>query len=259
MSIEATAVNDYYELTSSLPNSASDVTVMMWVYIPGGTFNYMCGLSNATNIQWYWLGEPASPRQLSIGITGGGSVALESPTTINTWRGVAFTITSGGSIKVYLEGTPGDGGPVTITGTPTALRVGYSVNGGELVTGTRMYGLKIWNRQLSDAEIVTENGSYSPVSTSSLYGAWLLSSASATISDTSGNGHTLTRSGSSFTTAADPPAKGATWPGGTLKEYNGASWVRVKLKDYETNTWVSSRGLKRWDGSQWLLVNTTGR
>jgi hypothetical protein len=62
-----------------------------------------------------------------------------------------------------------------------------------------------------------------------------------------------------FVTAFKVATASGTWPGGTLKEYNGSTWVRSKIKDYESATWYSCRGLKRWDGAQWLLINTTGR
>lgn len=43
---------------------------------------------------------------------------------------------------------------------------------------------------------------------------------------------------------------------GTLRRWTGATWAKAKLYVY-TGSWAS-RALKRWDGSSWKTVDTTG-
>jgi hypothetical protein len=44
---------------------------------------------------------------------------------------------------------------------------------------------------------------------------------------------------------------------GTLKVWTGSVWDKLPSADYLVNRFVA-KSVKRWDGSHWLLMDTTG-
>jgi hypothetical protein len=43
---------------------------------------------------------------------------------------------------------------------------------------------------------------------------------------------------------------------GVLEYWTGAAWAKGLLKTYLAGSW-QAKNLKRWDGTQWLLINST--
>ena len=52
------------------------------------------------------------------------------------------------------------------------------------------------------------------------------------------------------------PTGGITYYG-TLKRWNGSIWVKEPMKVYLSGSW-QLKDVKRWDGSEWKLIDTTG-
>lgn len=216
MSIKTAAGSDWAGLTSGFPNKV-DVTIMLWAFMssgPGSTnTRSIVSLASASDDCWdlemqanvgdtidHFGSYSSGPSQDQIGTTS---------VTKSAWHNLAVTISAGGVLKTYIDGVADITAGGSSTGiTPSGLRVGQSVAGDDTWAGLSLYGLKIWNVALTAAEITAEQASYSAVKLTSLYGSWLLSTVTA-LTDSSGNGHNLTRNGTSFTNDTDPPALGS--------------------------------------------------
>lgn len=206
MAIKAVATTDYAELTSGFPNTTGPLTVMHWFKHPSlssGGFKSLVVLG--TNIDDCWLVAIADGT-FAIVTSGGGAVNSLVNVCNDAWHSVALTIQTASPFtgRVYTDGVERNSGATSTAITPTALRLGTDQAGTLIAVDTVLYGLKIWNAELTPAEILIEHGSYSPVRTANLYGSWLLPNVS-TFTDDSGNGHHFTRNGSSFTNDTDPP------------------------------------------------------
>lgn len=217
MSIKATSATDTASLSSGLPNKYP-ITLMAWVYIPtalasaGSAWTWLC-LSDGSDDNWvlqfksfsgnYKFGTYSST---TGDIYGGSTVSKD------TWHNLAITIDASGNVAGYLDGVVDAGVTGTLVSSivATTFQLGHSIAGDNApfsTVGASLGPVKIWNAQLNSTEIAAEQASYGAVRTSNLYGSWLVPNPT-TLNDNSGNGHNLTRSGSSFTTDTDPPPLG---------------------------------------------------
>lgn len=211
MSIETVSTGDFAAITSSFPNKVGPLTVMGWFYMvsgPGsGNTRSMVTLADTGNDDAWDLEMKAN-----VGDTidtfgsyssGGGDQIGATTISKSAWHNLAITISAGNVLKTYVDGTIDvSAGTHSTSITPTSLRLGASSAGDATWTGLRFYALKIWNAELSGAEITAEQASYSPVRATNLYDYWELPNVTTL---TGVNGHNFTRNGTDFQNAADPP------------------------------------------------------
>lgn len=138
--------------------------------VPGGSANDLSlhqssSAGNTAGSRLTWLMGTSAPR-----ITSDNDVF-----TINNWYHVAMTYNGGNAAadraKLYLNGasiaaTITGTLPTTITGTTAAVTLGTAADNTRDLTG-RLGLLKVWDAELTAAEIAQEYNSYRPVKTSS--------------------------------------------------------------------------------------------
>lgn len=154
-----------------------------------------------------------------VGQTGGSEVTLLSPYSIGTWAPYAV-VTKQGSGVLSNDGYYGaTASAITLVGntssadvadTAPALAIGGT---GADNSGVSVAYCRIWNAELTLAEIKAEFESATPVRTSGLYADYRFANGSLT-TDSSGNGNTLTSAGTP-TFTADPTIGG----GGSIKRW----------------------------------------
>lgn len=118
--------------------------------------------------------------------------------SVGTWYRIGYT-RNGATHLVYLNGTLNITLSSNNTVTPTTLLFGAPTN---WFNGRVAY-IKMWTATLDASEILAESNSFLPVRTSNLYGDWRLPTHTD-LTDSSGNGRTLTANGT-LTTEAGPP------------------------------------------------------
>lgn len=131
--------------------------------------------------------------------------------TTGTWRRIAMTFDdAGNSIKLY----EGDADPTTaLTNTSTITDSGsfvvdqigfpfHNLIGGTFFSG-RIGNIKLYTAVLTTAQMKTELQYFNVQDATNVWGAWTCKTETATITDTTGNGRSLT--GTGLTSEADPP------------------------------------------------------
>jgi hypothetical protein len=118
------------------------------------------------------------------------------------WHHLAATHDGAGIIRTYLDGTLVDTSTAaSLTGGATFDRFRYTRNAAAVAEYAQS---KVWSKQLTAAEIVAELTYNTPFNQlSSLYAWWQLSWQSPTL-DSSGNGNTLTDTGSTEAQSESP-------------------------------------------------------
>lgn len=225
MSIQCAASSDTASLTSGLPNKYP-ITISGWVYIPStlasiGSAWTIAVRSDSSDDTWALQIKSISGSYKFGGYSsGGGDVYGTSAVSTNTWHNLTITVSAGGAITGYLDGTVDSGitGTLSSSITATTFQLGHSVAGDNApfsTAGASFYGFKVWNAELTSGQVTTEQTSYSPVLATNLYGSWLLPNVT-TLTDDSGNGHNFARTG--FVNDSDPAPLGG---GGTSVAITG--------------------------------------
>lgn len=211
MAIQPGAATSYYFLASGLPNSDGPVSGMIWYKQTGAHSSAYEGL--------FSLGDSgASAWQLNTGLVSTVLDFYDGATLMNgtanpcdgNWHSLAFTVSASNVVKTYTDGTLDyTGGATKATGvSSTQFRVGKTFHLAlNISTAASLYGLKIWNAELSGAQITAETGSYAPVLSTGLWDSFLLTTANATITGTLGN--VIDNNSTSWSTVSDPPPLGA--------------------------------------------------
>ena len=137
--------------------------------------------------------------------------------TLDTWFFVMITRTASGRALYY--GTEAGGTLTKVTESSTGRDVTNPINDwwyfddlyGEGFNGELAYG-RIWLRAFSDAEAEAEWQSATPVITSNLVADYRFVDSAGATTDSSGNGRTLTKTGTITTGGADPVPPGGSPP-----------------------------------------------
>jgi hypothetical protein len=139
--------------------------------------------------------------------TTGGTYHSGVTMSVGAWYRIAYTITTAGTGTFYVAAATG--APTVVSGPAGSTQrdlhsVGLSGDGsGEFWNG-RMAYVRVWAATLTQAQIVSEWASTTPVVTSGLWAAWPLTSASD-LTDHSGNGRNLTAGSTAVTTETPGP------------------------------------------------------
>lgn len=219
MSLRADQANDRVSYTASAPPApATAFTATFWarLRVDLDTFSTMMRLHSAsggtTTVTVASNSSGTVPAVFSPGNTGGivGSDAL----VVDQWRMIA----------VSISGTGATGGRMytRTVGGSTNVSTGQ-VSGGSVPDGLTLFGrspsdssewfngslahVRVWSAVLTQSEIEAEWASTTPVRTAGLWAAWPLATD---LTDTSGNGRTLTAGLTALTVEDDPPITAST-------------------------------------------------
>lgn len=203
------AATDRVTLTSAPTTTA--LTVAGWARIDsaaGGSFNPIARLyvNSGDASSWIIGFKGANGRTPSVYSPSNTSGISAPEVGLGTWLYVAATLNAGAAQLLY--GTvPGVLSKVsgTVAASGTADRVTFfgrsAADGSEWLAGALAYQ-RIWTVVLSDAEIAAESQSTTAARTSNLFGHWPF--AAAALTDTSGNGRSLTAGTTPLDADADP-------------------------------------------------------
>lgn len=208
MSIDLQANTSVASRGSGLGTTSGNGTAVVW---------YRKSSSAAAGDLILELGMSGSTLRFSVGAsdavdyeTGGGAQTPDNAATHadGTWGYYAIVVSGGAWAAYWYDDT---GARTTIrasawTGasTPNYVAIGdTNTSFGTGAQGQYRY-LRMWNAALSDADLEAEFAATSAVRTSDLRGDWPLAD-STDDSDSSGNGNTLTLSGTIGTSSEEPP------------------------------------------------------
>lgn len=226
MAILLAGGTDLVNRNTALPTSSSAYTMCLWYKrtgTPTGTPGFVA-LINAT---------PDSSMATSNGTTyvaysqAGANVSTSSHTlNINTWYFVAIrgnsTALTASVIQVGSD-VVSSVSTTQSTFTPTNLSFGYNLPG-------KYSKIRIWNANLSDAELLAERNSLTAVRTTNLLSSHntIGTTIAAVTTDNSGNGNNFFYSGTAAADAEEPPI-GSTGGGGsgTVVSITGGGLVPI--------------------------------
>lgn len=192
-SVEFTNTSGQLRLTAG-PSSATAWTFTTWVKI-----------TNDTNFYALWLSlQGASTTYLETGfdITGNGFEVNDLTTerslgvtaTVGTWYFTSISMGASGAVTMFTGPEGGKLTKYTTTLANLSLPLADALLGGELsyehLDGA-MAQTRFWNAVLSDAEVLAEFYSDSPVRTSNIGGHWKLENTTSKLTDSSGASNTL--------------------------------------------------------------------
>lgn len=207
MAVRFSGSTQYYSATTGLPTSTT-YTIVCWVYLSVDTNTYAdwCEVRQSTSTGQPALYAGTDTDGTTPQISTNGSSSLNSTSSgfvVGQWAKVAVTV-NGNSVAIFVGPNLGTlvKSTATFSGLPATfaqMHIGGDENGTFL--NGRLAGFKMWTSVLTDTEIAAEFTQFQPVKSSTLRRYHRFSSASTT--DNSGNGFTLT-GGTGATTEADP-------------------------------------------------------
>lgn len=199
MAVHSVTQDDILNYTGAMPFSPDqDFTITYWFKV--GTLPSSGNWSTHVSI----LPSPALDSQVWLGLTDTGALELyayQDPTdalvdfsgltiSTNTWYGVAATYeaeTSTYSLSRIVDGDLSSGGSFTFSLDPITTDITFSLlsdGNPESEPGGSLAYVRIWQRLLSDTQILRELSSAAVVDSRQLVGDWPLPS----ISDTTDHG-----------------------------------------------------------------------
>jgi hypothetical protein len=171
----------------------------------------MCQDNAASN--FYFISTLADGNTLRRDTTGGGSVSSAYAMPVGTWIFVGCVNDTGAGADIFgwkpaggSWATAVTGGGVTVTGPSDSNTLNLAQNG----YGTTNWldgslaAIKIWTVALTDAELQAEAATYAPVKTANLWANYKFNAGPQTTDD-SGNGRTLTQTGTPVLDSSGPP------------------------------------------------------
>ena len=224
------ATGDRLIRTTTVP-AFGNFTVLFWAYRvnDGGDNETMWGQVNtgSGNSQGSYVNGAGTDKLQAIS-TGPtlNTTSTGAAWTTGTWKRVAVTFDdAANSLKLY----EGDADPttalslidtITDSGSFVVQRIGAPLH--DLIGGTffdgRYGNIKLYTAVLSTASMKTELQYFTVQDATNVWGAWTCKTETSTITDTTGNGRSL--SGTGLTSEADPPITdapaGGASPRGTL-------------------------------------------
>lgn len=191
--------------------SATGYTVTLWAYLStdrndystlfryggtGGGSSLVCIETEADGTALWMFSVATTPINSTLAMTPGA------------WHRIAYTVAADATAHFYTAAATGSVTDVSGTGGSFTAGTTHTIGGHpasspEWFNG-RIAHVRVWAAALSQAEVVAEWASATPVKTSGLWAAWPLDGA-ADLADDSGNSRTLTAGSTSVTTEDGPP------------------------------------------------------
>lgn len=194
--------------SAALPSGSGGWTVAGWFRIVNdrNAVSTLWSLDGVFSSSWHSLRTDATGTDLKLNQSGTDVLSVAS-LTVGVWYFVAVRKDAAGNVKAYV-GTEAGGALSTVTGSVTNINP-YSGDGyvggnayGNWLDG-RGWGLRLWDVELSDAEVDAEFAASTAARTANLRAQWLLDAVPPT-ADSSGNSRTLTNTGGAWALEAGP-------------------------------------------------------
>ena len=187
-----------YSRSGSLIGSGTTAyTVAFWVKVTTDRNNFSCmvGVDDAGS-NYVFVGNNSDGTTFRPDSLASGGINTGVSMTVGTWYYCALTFATA-SGTAYIASLGGGSlaatGPSTFTALAGTLTTYIGTNGfGDFLTGELAY-VRVWAAVLNSTELEAERNSTTPVRTSNLTAHYKFDSASTT--DDSGNGNTLTAIG----------------------------------------------------------------
>lgn len=194
---------------AALPSGSGGWTVAGWFRIVNdrNAVSSFWSLDGIFSSSWHSLRTTVDGTSLRLNESGTDVLTVGSLTP-GVWYFIAVRKDASGNVKSYL-GTEAGGSLTTATGTVTNIAT-YSGDGyvGGNAYGdwadSRIWGLRLWDADLSDAEVDAEFIASTAARTANLRAQWKLESATTPGTDSSGNGRDLTNTGGSWALEVGP-------------------------------------------------------
>jgi hypothetical protein len=205
-SVRFDAVGDELVRTTNLPPVTS-FTMMGWFKLAASTGGYstLLGLGPLSGNNAYL----ALTAGTSLGVWTGSGYASGPNLTIGTWYHIALTVsgTGPGQVQLYLNGVP----TITLDGNAavSSQRLSIANDSAHDWTNGSAAAVKIYDAVLTQAEIAAEMAQLAPVRTAGLNSSYDLQNAATAANDSSGNGRSMTVSGTLTTDSVGPPLPSA--------------------------------------------------
>lgn len=195
--------------SAALPSGSGGWTVGGWgaIDVDRNGVTTFWSLDGIFSSSWHSLRTTADGTSLRLNESGTDVLTIAS-LTVGTIYFLVVTKDAAGNVKAYV-GTEAGGALSTVTGAVTNIAT-YSGDGyvggnayGDYLNG-RMWGWRLWDVALSDAEVDAEYTAATAARTANLRAQWLLDNATTPGTDSSGNGRDLTNAGGSWALEAGP-------------------------------------------------------
>ncbi len=167
--LEFDGLADYVEATTTGMDNTSKGTVMAWVKVagpgdlPGNQENIFSHRVGSTDTRIYLVKSDGSSMNFVIGIGNDAYIDTGSDFVLDGWAHIVL-VWDNGNYYAYMNGSEVDSGtypyfddlnPTVYVGTFRSTDLKYSFNG-------TIDELKIWNRALTEEEIIEEYQKYTP-------------------------------------------------------------------------------------------------
>lgn len=195
--------------SAALPSGSGGWTLAGWFRVVNdrNAVTTLWSLDGIFSSSWHALRTTADGTSLRLNESGTDVLTIAG-LTVGTWYFLAVRKSAAGAVKAYV-GDEAGGTLTTVTGTVTNIATyagdGYVAGNayGDWFDG-RAWGLRIWDAELSDADVDAEFTASTAARTANLRAQWLLDNAATPGTDSSGNGRTLTNTGGAWALEAGP-------------------------------------------------------
>jgi hypothetical protein len=196
--------NEPYTATTGIPTPPFTVTLWGKIAVDRNDYSMFVAIDKNDITNGYLLGTDSDG--ITFGLFSAVNDILGSALTVGTWYRLAVVV-NGTTTTLYQATATGavtpTSGTSTTTFTPTRFRIGADAfTGGEFLNGN-VANVKVYSAALTQAEIITEWGSWQAQRTANLLRHHKFQTAAET-TDYSGNSFALTASGTPTFDADNP-------------------------------------------------------
>jgi hypothetical protein len=189
---------DYASATQTFNFMNTLGTLTVWLKAPTTTTAALAEITG-TFTQYLYVAYPGTGDVSYVDGTGFVNYGSGGFST-STWIHVALRRSSNTVLNIMINGsTTGTDAVDHSSDTSGVVELGSL----SVASGASLCQCRMWNTNLSDAEITTEMNSATHVKTANLFADWPMANGTDT-SDASGNGYTLTLNGTPTTDSGNP-------------------------------------------------------